>query len=373
MVCANPFCDEHEREFGMISVQKIAAAIALSALAVGSVSTAATAAPKKDFKVAWSIYVGWMPWGYAADKGIVKKWADKYGINITVTQFNDYVESMNQYTAGTFDAVTITNMDTLSIPAPGGVDSTAVIVGDFSNGNDAVILKNKTTLADIKGQTVNLVEYSVSDYLLARALESLGDSEADVKETNTSDADMAAAYKTADVNAVVTWNPIVSEILADPTAHEVFDSSKIPGEIIDMMDVNTAVLKDNPDFGKALVGIWYDMMALTTADTPEGKAARTAMGTASGTDLAGFESQLKTTRLFSKASDAVAFTASADLPKTMDHVRNFLFAKNLLGASAKSADAIGIAYPDGSVAGDKANVKLRFVTDYMQMAVDGKL
>ena len=44
------------------------------------------------------------------------------------------------------------------------------------------------------------------------------------------------------------------------------------------LDVNTAVLKDNPDFGKALVGIWYDMTKLTTADTPEGKAARTVMG-----------------------------------------------------------------------------------------------
>ena len=347
--------------------------IALAAALLAGSAGRAGAAPTKDFKVAWSIYVGWMPWGHAADTGIVKKWADKYGITIEVTQFNDYVESINQYTAGTFDAVTITNMDTLSIPAPGGVDSTAVIVGDFSNGNDAVILKDKKALADIKGQTVNLVEYSVSDYLLARALESLGGTEADVKEVNTSDADMAAAYKTPEVTAVVTWNPIVSEILADPSAHEVFDSSKIPGEIIDMLDVNTAVLKDNPDFGKALVGIWYDMMKLTTADTAEGKAARTAMGAASGTDLAGFDAQLKTTKLFSAAADAVAFTASPDLPKTMDRVRNFLFAKKLLGNDAKSADAIGISYPDGSIAGDKANVKLRFTTAFMKAAADGAL
>jgi len=355
-----------------ISATKLASTLVLAAVLASGV-TAADAAAKTSFKVAWSIYVGWMPWGLAADTGIVKKWADKYGITIDVTQFNDYVESMNQYTAGAFDAVTITNMDTLSIPAPGGLDSTAVIVGDFSNGNDAVILKNKTALADIKGQTVNLVEYSVSDYLLARALESLGSTEADVKEVNTSDADMAAAYKTADVTAVVTWNPIVSEILADPSAHEVFDSSKIPGEIIDMLDVNTQTLKDNPNFGKALVGIWYDMMALTVADTPEGKTARTAMGTASGTDLAGFESQLKTTRLFSSAADAVAFTASPDLPKTMDRVRTFLFDKGLLGNGATSADVIGIEYPDGSVAGDKGNVKLRFTTEYMKAAADGTL
>jgi NitT/TauT family transport system substrate-binding protein len=343
------------------------------AVALAGQTDATLAAPKTDFKVAWSIYVGWMPWGLAADNGIVKKWADKYGIKIEVTQFNDYVESMNQYTAGAFDAVTITNMDTLSIPAPGGVDSTAVIVGDFSNGNDAVILKDKPSLADIKGQTVNLVEYSVSDYLLARALESLGGTENDVKEVNTSDADMAAAYKTADVTAVVTWNPIVSEILSDPSAHEVFNSSQIPGEIIDMLDVNTAVLKDNPNFGRALVGIWYDTMKLMAGDGDDAKAARTAMGKASGTDLAGFDSQLKTTKLFSAAADAVAFTASPDLPKTMDRVRNFLFAKNLLGNDAKSADVIGIEYPDGSIAGDKDNVKLRFTTEYMKAAADGAL
>src|ERR1700709_1454323 len=133
--------------------QVLKAAIGVAAVA-GFTLSPAQAAPKKDFKVAWSIYVGWMPWGYAADTGIVKKWADKYGISIEVTQFNDYVESMNQYTAGAYDAVTLTNMDGLSIPAAGGVDTTAVIIGDFSNGNDAVILKDQADLAAINGQPV---------------------------------------------------------------------------------------------------------------------------------------------------------------------------------------------------------------------------
>lgn len=334
---------------------------------------AAQAAPKKEFKVAWSIYVGWMPWGYANDNGIVKKWADKYGLKIEVTQFNDYVESMNQYTAGAFDAVTLTNMDGLSIPAAGGVDTTAVIVGDFSNGNDAVILKSKDKLADIKGQNVNLVEFSVSHYLLARALESIGSSERDVKVVNTSDADMVAAFKTPDVTAVVTWNPLVSSILEEPSAKKVFDSSQIPGEIIDLMVANSDVLKDNPDFGKALAGIWYDTMKVMTADTPEGKAARTAMGTASGTDLKGFEAQMAATKLFDKPADALAFTTSPSLPKTMDLVREFLFAKGLLGSGAASADAVGIEMPDGKVLGDKANVKLRFTGAYMKAAADGTL
>jgi NitT/TauT family transport system substrate-binding protein len=350
-----------------LSMTAISAALLLSGM------TVADAAPKTEFKVAWSIYVGWMPWGYAADHGIVKKWADKYGIKIDVTQFNDYVESMNQYTAGAYDAVTLTNMDGLSIPAAGGVDTTAVIVGDFSNGNDAVILKNKASLADIKGQNVNLVEFSVSHYLLARALESIGSSERDVKVVNTSDADMVAAYQTPDVTAVVTWNPLVSTILEDKTAKSVFDSSKIPGEIIDLMVANSEVLKDNPDFGKALAGIWYDTMKVMTADTAEGKAARETMGTASGTDLKGFEAQMAATKLFDKPADALAFTTSPSLPKTMNLVRGFLFEKGLLGNGAPSADVIGIEMPDGTVLGDKANVKFRFTATYMDAAAKGAL
>jgi NitT/TauT family transport system substrate-binding protein len=345
----------------------------LAAVAAFSMGSAAEAAPKKDFKVAWSIYVGWMPWGYAADHGIVKKWADKYGLTIEVTQFNDYVESMNQYTAGAFDAVTLANVDGISIPAAGGVDTTAVIVGDFSNGNDAVILKDKTALGDIKGQTVNLVEFSVSHYLLARGLESIGSSERDVKVVNTSDADMVAAFETPDVTSVVTWNPLVSTILENPSAKKVFDSAQVPGEIIDLMVAHTETLKDNPDFGKALAGIWYDTMKIMVANTDEGKAAREAMGKASGADLKGFETQMAATRLFDKPADAVAFTASPDLQKTMDRVRGFLFDKGLLGSGAASADVIGIAYPDGSIQGDKDNVKFRFTTEFMDAAAKGAL
>jgi NitT/TauT family transport system substrate-binding protein len=92
-------------------------------LLLGSVliTQPAKAAEKTSFKVAWSIYVGWMPWDYADKSGIRKKWADKYGIKIELTQVNDYVESINQYTAGAFDACVMTNMDMLTIPAAGGV------------------------------------------------------------------------------------------------------------------------------------------------------------------------------------------------------------------------------------------------------------
>ncbi len=346
----------------------------LSAGLAAALAFPAHAEKKEQFDVCWTIYAGWMPWEYGATQGIVDKWAQKYGIEIKVTQLNDYVESINQYTAGQFDGCTMTNMDALTIPAAGGVDSTALIVGDFSNGNDGIVLKGeKKTLGDLKGMDVNLVELSVSHYLLARGLERAGLSEKDLKVVNTSDADLVAAFATDDVQAVATWNPLLAEIEATPGVTKVFDSSQIPGEIIDLMVVNSDTLKDNPELGKALTGAWYEIMATMSADSDAGKAAREHMAKASGTDLAGYVAQLAATKMFYSAKDAVAFVNSPKLPATMTKVAEFSFSHGLLGEGAQSAEAVGMAFAKGITTGDKDNVKLRFDPSYMEMAAQGKL
>jgi NitT/TauT family transport system substrate-binding protein len=325
------------------------------------------------FKVCWSIYVGWLPWGYSAEQKIVDKWADKYGIEIEVIQINDYIESINQYTAGQFDGCAMTNMDALTIPAAGGVDSTALIVGDFSNGNDALVLKGANkTLKDIKGQQVNLVELSVSHYLLARALESVGLKEADIRVVNTSDADIVAVYSAKSVTAVTTWNPLLSEILTQPNSTKVFDSSQIPGEIMDLMIVNTATLQKNPALGKALVGAWYEIMATMSAGDKAATDAKTTMAAASGTDLAGYEAQLASTNMFYTPQAALKLVNSNALLSTMQKVAEFSFDHGLLGDGAPDAEFIGVVGPTG-VYGSKENIKLRFDTTYMQMAADKKL
>src|ERR1700731_3465796 len=335
-----------------------AGAVLLGILAA-SAALPAAAAERTSFNVAWSIYVGWMPWDYAHRSGILKKWADKYGIKIKLTQVNEYVESINQYTAGTFDACVMTNMDMLTIPAAGGVDSTALIVGDFSNGNDGVVLKGKgKTLTDIKGQKVNLVELSVSHYLLARALASVGLRERDLKIVNTSDADIVAAFSAPSTTAVVTWKPQLSAVAAAPNAELVFDSSKIPGEILDLMVVKTEVLNANPKLGKALVGAWYETLALMFQNDAAGRAAQTAMAKASGTDLAGFGRQLATTHLFATPGDAYAFVTADGVIKSMDSVRKFSFEHGILGQGASSVDAVGIQFPAGKSLADPHHLKM---------------
>ncbi|WP_165311277.1 putative urea ABC transporter substrate-binding protein [Vibrio ziniensis] len=348
-----------------------ALALSASVLATPFISQSVQAEEKSEFTVAWSIYAGWMPWDYAAYSGIMDKWAEKYGIKVNIVQVNDYVESINQYTAGQFDATVMTNMDALTIPAASGVDSTALIVGDFSDGNDGIVLKGAKSLKDVKGQNINLVELSVSHYLMARALESVGLSEKDVNVVNTSDADIVAAFSTKDVTSVVTWNPLLSEITAQPNTSLVFDSSKIPGEIIDLMIANTETLQDNPKLGKALTGAWYEIMGIMTSKS-KADEAKSYMAKQSGTDLAGYNQQLAATFMYYKPSDAVTFTNGADLKETMKKVAEFSFDHGLLGEGAPDAGFIGIETPSG-VYGNADNIKLRFTADYMDMAAKGEL
>jgi hypothetical protein len=165
---------------------------------------------------------------------------------------------------------------------------------------------------------------------------------------NTSDADMVSAFTAPTVTAAVTWKPQLAELMAMPKTSLVFDSSKIPGEILDLMVVNSQVLKDSPKLGKALVGAWYETLALMGGKDAKATTALTSMAKASGTDLAGFKGQLATTYLYSTPASAVAATKAPDFAKKMDLVRKFSFDHGLLGEGAKTVDAVGIEFPAAS-------------------------
>lgn len=342
----------------------LTAALLASSLTI----TPAQAQERSDFSVCWSIYAGWMPWAYADVEGVVDKWADEYGISIDVVQVNDYVESINQFTSGNVDGCAMTNMDALTIPAASGVDSTALIINDYSNGNDGIVLKGSDDLADIAGRQVNLVQFSVSHYFLARALESVGLTERDIETVNTSDADIVGLFTSDTTEAVAAWNPQLSAIADMPTGNVVYTSAEIPGEILDMMVVNTQTLADNPALGHALVGAWYEVMGLVEAGDEN---ALTIMADAAGTDLEGYKNQLDATYLYTDPTEAIELMESPDLLATMERVAEFSFEHGLLGDMAPNAGVVGIETPNG-VFGDESNVQLRFDLSFTQAYLDAQ-
>ena len=353
-------------------MKKIAIIIAVVIVVLSTTTPCAFAGDK--YRIAWSHYTGWEPWQYILDSGIIDKWAKKYNCEIDIILVNDYIESINMYTTGQFDGCTMTNMDALAIPAIGGVDSTVLIIGDFSNGNDGIVLLNGKTVKDLKGRKLRIVELSVSHYLLTRALDMNGMTERDLTIINTSDADIAGLFITESERdqkaAVCTWNPPLMQVRNVKGARMVFDSSSIPGEIIDCLVVRSN-LPENAK--KALVGAWFEAMGIMSRRSKTGSSAVKAMAKFAGGTLREFQAQLKTTSMFYNAKDAADFARSPKIKETMEYVRTFSFDHGLYGEDAPDKDVVGIAFDDGSTMGNKNNVKLRFPAKYMQMAADGKL
>jgi NitT/TauT family transport system substrate-binding protein len=335
-----------------------------------SFSTAALAdeVPRK-FHVCWSHYTGWEPWGYADASGILKKWAAKNGIEVEITRVDDYMDSIAQYSAGTYDGCAMTNMDALALPAAGGIDSTAIIVGDFSNGNDGILLKNGATVADLKGREVHLVALSVSHYLLTRAMTGAHLTDPDVKIANATEEELETSFDKG-ATAVVTWNPILRRLRSTPATTMVFDSSRVPGEIIDLMVVHT----NAPDsLKKTLAGAWYEVMTQMSSGKKKARQELLdSLAKGAGGSRADFDAQLATTAMFYKPAEAARFSRDMKLRATMEYVRTFSFEHGLYGEGAKSKDVVGIMFPDGSMMGDEKNVKLRFDDRYMAAAAAGR-
>lgn len=336
----------------------------------------APAADKKVFKVGYVVYVGFMPMAWLKQSGLLKKWGDKYGIEIEMVQANDYVGSINQFIAGDLDAVGVAGMDALTMPAAGGVDTSLFLITDYSNGNDVLLSKSAKSVADLAGQSVYLLQYSVSHYLLNRALVLNGlAGVSSVKTVNISDSEIAAAYLTqADLQHAVSWKPMTIDMLkGSKDSHVLFDSSKIPGEIMDCFIGKTQTLKEHPEFAKALLGAWYEAMQAFAAGGDAAAGMKAVMASAMGTDEAGFQSQVDTTHFFMTPADAHAFLTADKTRQTWDYIRHFSFEQGLFGQGAASVDSIGIGFADGSTLGDTKNVKLRIDPSFAKLAMDGQL
>lgn len=350
-------------------MKKFVSLCATLCLAFAAATGAAAAEKKPTYKIAWTIYAGSMPLAYAQDHGILQKWGDKYGFTLEAVQMNDYIEAQTQFSLGAFAGSIAMSLDALTIPAASGVDTTVVLPLSASVGSDGIVLRGKgKTLADIKGQNVNLVELSGSHYLLARALDSVGLREADVNIINTSDSDIGALFVDKNTQAVVTWKPQLSGILEQfDDVSLVFDSSKIPNELVDVLMVQTELLAREPNLGKALAGAWYE--ALTAMSPSHSEHAKFIAYSAAtlNSNAAGVLDQFSTIEFYTP-STAAAFVSAPGFVKTMTDMAEFAFDHGLF-EGASSANFVGVEAGDGKVFSNSANVKLRFPVRWIEGAV----
>jgi len=238
------------------------------------------------------------------------------------------------------------------MPAKGGVDTTVILVGDYSNGNDALLTRDIPAVEGLKDREVYLVELSVSHYLLARALEMKGVLESAVKVVNTSDSDIAPAFiSNKSVRAVVTWNPMVLKIEQTPGVKRIFDSAQTPRRSSTCWSSTRGRSRPIPSSPRRSSVPGTRSCSSCRRPGPAADKALEQMAKALRLHARRVQGAAAHDAMYWTPQAALDFTNSERLKQKMDFVRNFCFKHGLLGEDAKSVDVVGISYPDGTVQG----------------------
>ncbi len=138
-----------------------------------------------------------------------------------------------------------------------GYDVQIILVTDISEGGDVILGKpHVKQLSDLRGRTVGVESKSLGAYVLTRALQKAGMSVADVAAVPLEVDEHERAFQAGEVDAVVTFEPICSRLLA-AGAVRLFDSTQIPEEIVDVLAVRKGVLQDNPEKVRIVLRGWF--------------------------------------------------------------------------------------------------------------------
>ena len=174
---------------------------------------------------------------------------------------------------GTLEVAALTLDEALSV-AQDGHDLRVVSIMDFSRGGDVVLAQSGITeAADLRGRRIGVENTAVGAIMLDAVLRSANLQLDDVEAIPITVDEHAEAFVSGRVDAIVTFEPVRSKLLA-VGAEPLFDSSFIPDRIVDVLVTRAdvaerhavnlrsllrghftaqAYLRDHPDAAAALI------------------------------------------------------------------------------------------------------------------------
>lgn len=215
--------------------------------------------------------------------------------SVRLIEYSSLGEANRDFRNGMIDAVSVT-LDMALLLQQQGHEPRVVLAVASSNGADAILARpGVRRLRELRGRRVAVEDLAVSTYLLGRALEQAGLQPSDVHIIRLPVDQHLRAYETGQVDAMVTYPPFAQQLLS-AGAHELFNSSQIPGEIIDVLVVRADVLDKKPQQVEHLLQGWFQALGYLETH-PEDAAAR--MSPRLGTSPTGFSTLMRGLRLFS--------------------------------------------------------------------------
>jgi NitT/TauT family transport system substrate-binding protein len=242
----------------------------------------------------------------------------------------EYVSSaqlIRAFRNGAIDAVAATLEEVLSLEQLGH-DPKVVLVLDASHGADCVMARpGMESLSSLAGRRIASEESLLGMYLLTRVLERAGLRREDVRLDIRPLETHVAAWQRGELDAVVTFEPYCQR-LASVGARRLFDSSHIPGEIVDVVLVRKEFLEAWPQHVDTLLRGWFATLAWKQRHPQE---AVQRMAGRLGLDARGLQEALSGVRLMDERAQHAQLTgAQAGLRETLERMGELLRHHQLL-------------------------------------------
>jgi NitT/TauT family transport system substrate-binding protein len=251
-------------------------------------------------------------------------------LNEKVFQIAEYPtasELMLAFQNGALDAITVTLDDVLRL-ASYGHDVKIVMLTAQSNGADAILGRsNMADLSALKGKTVGFESNTLGAFLLARALEKHGLSPKDLNLSATRVDRLNRQFTVGLVDAVVTYEPYRSTLVR-AGAKVLFDSSELPGEIMDALVVRRPVLEQQTAALDSLVSAWMEGLEFLQKDP---RAAAAIVARRERTTPEAFVKSLELVRLMGLEENRRAFDpGNAEVMQRLQRTADFMLRYDLL-------------------------------------------
>ena len=162
----------------------------------------------------------------AHSKGFFRE--ESLAVELVDTNQN-YTESLDHVASGKLDTQNFYLFD-LMVRRDKGAPLKMVLSADVSNGSEAIVATGGiNSLAELKDKRVAVEQGGVTEYMLFTLLKQNKMELADVVLISDTTEKLPARLKNGDVDAVVLWEPLVTEALEAPGAKKLWDSSQAPG------------------------------------------------------------------------------------------------------------------------------------------------
>ncbi len=198
--------------------------------------------PKQALRVGFNTWPGY-EFIYLAK---VRGFYESLGVDVKLVELNSLGDVRRAFERGQIDIMASTMVELVVVTENTRKQLKIIAVTDASNGADMLLAAKGTfdSISELKNKRIGMEGGTVDILVVNAALQTVGLTLNDVTFVGAAQDDLVREVALGRIDAVQTYPPYATGLLATGKYEKLFDTSQIPGQILDILSIHESVLKE---------------------------------------------------------------------------------------------------------------------------------